>query len=362
MDSTLLLNSEELRTFGEDANFLAFSLNCHKTFGDRLTWPSPMELNPYFPKAHSRLQLLANGILFVAGAQKDWSNCLIISVGIHGNETAPIEFVRDQLRDILRGELKVSVPILFIFGNLEAMIIGKRQVEENLNRIFFTDKSLKKLKPRSLEAIRAIEIQQQVQWFIANYGVGKTLINYDLHTAIRKSRIEKFCVHPYVGSRSYSQEQLNFLSHMGVEAVLFSQSYTPTFSCYCANQFGAESFTVELGAVAKFGQNDISRFRQTDQALRELYQVGHFENREKLKSPRNFQVVRTLVRHHKNFKLTFSEDLPNFTSFQKGQSYMEDGAEIHVAHSDEECIVFPNSKVEVGERVALIVKEIGPKD
>ena len=350
------VQSAEFRAFTQNADFLQLSLDCQKN--DSFAPVSgPIDLNPFFPQASCDLHYLDKGMLVARPKESTSPYCLIISVGIHGNETAPIEIVRDQLRDIFQGQLGVELPILFIFGHLEAMILAKRQVEENLNRIFFTSKSHQKLKPRSLEAIRALEIMEQVKSFVDLYAQDKTLVHYDLHTAIRKSKIEKFCVHPFVDKREFGEEQFHFLSSMGVEATLFSRAYASTFSCYSANEYEAQSFTVELGAVARFGQNDLSRFSQADRALRELYSKGSYENMAKPLAPRAFEVVRTLVRRHEKFKLTFSEDLPNFSSFKKGEAMMEDGDETHVAQSDGERIVFPNSKVGIGERVALIVRE-----
>lgn len=350
------VQTKEFLTFTQTWDFLQFSLDCQKN-ESLAPISGPIDLNPFFPKASCDLHYLDKGMLLAKAKENSSPYCLIISVGIHGNETAPIEIVRDQLRDIFQGNLEVRLPILFIFGHLEAMILAKRQVEENLNRVFFTSKSHQKLKPRSLEAIRALEIMDQVKSFVELYGKDKTLVHYDLHTAIRKSKIEKFCVHPFVDKREFGAEQFHFLSSMGVEATLFSRAYASTFSCYSANEFLAQSFTVELGAVARFGQNDLSRFSHADRALRELYQEGSYEKMEKSSPPRAFEVVRTLVRRHEKFKLTFSEDLPNFSSFKKGEAMMEDGDEIHIAQSDGERIVFPNSKVGIGERVALIVKE-----
>lgn len=349
-----LFDEEIFRLFVKTADFLDFSLQLQK---NPKIFESPVELSEFFPESTMRLSLRGKGLLFVIPKQLNVSeNVLLISAGIHGNETAPIEIVRDQLKDILKGRQTLALPTFFILGNLEAMMLAHRQVEENLNRLFYTTQAKTHLKPRSLEAIRALEIQSEVDFFVKTYALGKLFVHYDLHTAIRRSKIEKFAVLPYVADREYDQDQLSFLSKMGVEAILFSRAQTTTFSCYTANEFQAVSFTVELGMVAKFGQNNLSKFKQADTAIRELYSSGGFQNSSGGPAPSSFDVIRTLVRRHEKFRLLFPEDLPNFSTFSKGIPLMEDGSEVISSQDDAEAIVFPNSKVGIGERVALIVK------
>ncbi|MDP1013847.1 succinylglutamate desuccinylase/aspartoacylase family protein [Klebsiella pneumoniae] len=45
---------------------------------------------------------------------------MLLSSGIHGNETAPIELLDRLLHGIARGEIKPRNRILFLFGNPEA--------------------------------------------------------------------------------------------------------------------------------------------------------------------------------------------------------------------------------------------------
>ncbi|MCV5533608.1 succinylglutamate desuccinylase/aspartoacylase family protein, partial [Escherichia coli] len=61
-----------------------------------------------------------------------------------------------------------------------------------------------------------------------------------------------------------------FLGACGVRTNLLSASPTTTFSYYSSRQHGAHAFTVELGKVRPFGENDMTRFIETRQALQEL--------------------------------------------------------------------------------------------
>ena len=61
---------------------------------------------------------------------------LVISCGIHGNETAPIEIVNQIINDLLAEEQKCGQRVLFIFGNPWAMNAAERFVDINMNRLF----------------------------------------------------------------------------------------------------------------------------------------------------------------------------------------------------------------------------------
>ncbi len=64
---------------------------------------------------------------------------MVLSVGIHGNETAPIELLGASLARLEAGLLRLGSPVLVILGNLEAIRAGTRFVNTNLNRLFRRD-------------------------------------------------------------------------------------------------------------------------------------------------------------------------------------------------------------------------------
>ncbi|WP_284509595.1 succinylglutamate desuccinylase/aspartoacylase domain-containing protein [Salinivibrio costicola] len=64
------------------------------------------------------------------------SRCVVLSAGIHGDETAPIELIDGLLADILSGALIPTVPLLLIIGHAEAIKAHTRFIEDNLNRLF----------------------------------------------------------------------------------------------------------------------------------------------------------------------------------------------------------------------------------
>src|SRR5690554_4610154 len=61
---------------------------------------------------------------------------LVLSCAVHGDETAPIEICDELIEAIRRGELVPKQRVLFIIANPAAINLGKRFVEENMNRLF----------------------------------------------------------------------------------------------------------------------------------------------------------------------------------------------------------------------------------
>src|SRR5690606_23971504 len=135
----------------------------------------------------ARLHWLGEGVLEVTPAAQDDSGLdLLLSAGIHGNETAPIELLDRLLQGIASAQLLPKTRILFLLGNPEAMRRGERYVEQDLNRLF----DGRHEKSSGFEALRANELERHAAAFFSREG--RARLHYDLHTAIRGSKIEQF--------------------------------------------------------------------------------------------------------------------------------------------------------------------------
>ncbi len=276
---------------------------------------------------------------------------IVLSCGVHGNETAPIEICDALVQRLLKGEQQVSQRVLFIFGNLEAMNIGERFVEENMNRLFSGEHS-RGPGLVNAERQRAQQLEQAVADFFAK-GSGQRH-HYDLHTAIKPSQHEKFAVYPYRANGDYSPEWLRFLAACEVHAVLLSNAPTTTFSYFSADQFDAIAFTVELGKVRPFGENDMTRFAAADKAINQLVsepQPSWPEYRAEDFSI--YRVNQVILRQQEDFSLGFGDDVPNFTAFKEGEVLAQESGATYMAQQDGEAIVFPNAKVALGQRALL---------
>lgn len=306
----------------------------------------------------SQLTVHASGILSVEPAQPRKALDLVLSCGVHGNETAPMELVRDMISDLLDGTLPIGVRLLVLIGNPVAANISQRFDEINMNRLFSGNHA----NYDCWEATRAAELEQAITDFFAKGGEGRERCHYDLHTAIRGSEHEKFAVHPFMDGAPYNNEQLGFLAACGINAVLFANKPTTTFSYSSSNQHGAHAFTLELGKVYPFGQNDLSRFNKIDSALRQLINDGSFQQADWHQNLLCFNVCHELIKEADDFALEISDDVNNFATFSKGATVSRCSAGDYQAQVDDEAIVFPNANVPIGGRAALMLARTQPED
>ncbi|WP_088328838.1 succinylglutamate desuccinylase [Lacimicrobium sp. SS2-24] len=282
---------------------------------------------------------------------------IVLSCGVHGNETAPIEICDQLVADLLTGKLRARQRVLFLFGNLPAMDIGERFVEENMNRLFSGAHSQGPGLVNE-ERQRAKTLEDAIREF---YAAGERLgqdyrCHYDLHTAIRASKNEKFAVYPFRHNKPWKTSQLCFLLACGVNTILLSNGPTTTFSYFSSNEFAADAFTVELGKVRPFGENDMSRFEQARNTLTALVT----ETELKLPAYREedfhiFTINQVINRTKEDFKLNFDDDTPNFTDFPLGFVLAEEPGATYKVEQQGEAIVFPNAKVALGQRALLTV-------
>lgn len=284
---------------------------------------------------------------------------LILSCAVHGNETAPIE-ICDELIEAIRAEQIVpSHRVMFIIANPAAINLGKRFVDENMNRLFSGAHS----KGDGLvnqERIRAKAIESYVRRFYESAPAGeRERLHYDMHTAIRDSQHEKFAVYPFTHGQPYKKKQLQLLAAMGVDTVLLHEGPTTTFSYFSVRQFGADAFTVELGKVQPFGENKQENFAACKHTLQAIIEGTGPELGEFTPAAHHiFKVLRSINRTEQDFELNFADDVANFTSFEQGYILARDGAKEYPVEIERESIIFPNANVALGQRALITVREI----
>lgn len=280
---------------------------------------------------------------------------IVLSSAVHGNETAPIEICDELIQKIIKQEISLKQRVLFIFGNPASINIGKRFVEENLNRLFSGEHS----KGEGLinqERKHAKKLEQYVSQFFESQEAGRYRCHYDLHTAIRGSKNEKFAVYPYLNGKPWKKHQLSFLLACGVNTVLMMKSAATTFSYFSSNGFDADAFTIELGQVRPFGENNMASFEKVKTTLTSLitqdevvYPEYHADDFEL------FEVHRAINRTQEAFSFPFADDVVNFTGFSKGSLMATDGNQEYLAEVEGESIIFPNAQVALGQRALLTV-------
>ena len=290
---------------------------------------------------------------------------IIYSCGVHGNETAPIEICDALVTDILNESIIVKHRLMVQFANLPAMDIGQRFVSENMNRLFSGAHATSV--EGSVEAPRAALLEQLTLDFFARGPADAQRYHYDLHTAIRAAKYPRFVVYPFLDGRPYNQEQITWLAGAGIQAILFSESPTTTYSYYSAHVCRAHAFTVELGKVKPFGENNMNEFTQARDFLFNLVTTVDYKA-PTVVQPVLFRIKQSIMRNSDDFKLHFSDDTPNFTAFKEGTVLASESLEHqsdpveYIAQVDDEAIVFPNADVALGQRALLTLETIQAKD
>jgi succinylglutamate desuccinylase len=307
--------------------------------------------------AGTQLRWLAEGALEVIplGA-RDSGMDLLLSAGIHGNETAPIELLDRLLQGIARGELQPRARVLFLLGNPAAMRRGERYIEQDLNRLF----NGRHAQSSGVEAQRAGELEALAAQFFSRPD--RQRLHYDLHTAIRASKIEQFALYPWHAGRVHSRRQLARLRGAGIEAVLLQNKPSITFSAYTYAQLDAEAFTLELGKARAFGHN-----QQVNLELLEERLICLIEGREPaldsaepdapdLHDLQLFAVAREVIKHSDAFILHLPADIENFSELPLGYLLAEDSGGVRwVIEEPGARIIFPNPGVKNGLRAAILV-------
>ena len=327
----------------------------------------------------AKVSVLDTGIIIFEPLSHTSSKDIVLSSAVHGNETAPIEICNELIKLLILGELHLENRTLFLFGNPPAINIGQRFVQENLNRLFSgahsqgcsLSEGLGKGQDEALinqERHRALLLETTVKAFYESkgyenkdHGKGYTedkseRFHYDLHTAIRGSKNDKFAVYPFRHNKPWVKEQLQFMLACGVNTILFSNSATTTFSYFSSNEFGAHAFTVELGKVKLFGENDMANFAGVRGSLKALISGQALTLAEYNKDNFSFfEIDQIIDRHHQKFTLHFANDVENFTDFPIGTVIATDGEQQITTKQLGEAIIFPNANVAIGERAMLTV-------
>src|SRR4051812_14055829 len=94
-----------------------------------------------FRDAGFTVGLPAKGVLTVKSAQRDAGRpAVLLSVGVHGDETGPIEMVAHLIDALSRSPRELTVDLMLCVGSIDAIAVGKRFIDADLNRMFRLDR------------------------------------------------------------------------------------------------------------------------------------------------------------------------------------------------------------------------------
>lgn len=139
--------------------------------------------------------------------------------------------------------------------------------------------------------------------------------------------------------------------------MLLSHQPTTTFSYHSSALHGAHGFTVELGKVYPFGENDLSRFDAIKHTLIQLIEEGAFAYGD-IASMKLFTVQDALIKDAEDYQLAIADDVKNFTEFEQGFELATSSESIYRVKETGDAIIFPNANVPVGQRTGLMVRAV----
>ncbi len=300
-----------------------------------------------FGAAGFRVAQPARGILGIHGPQEGRAR-VIVSVGVHGDETGPIEMLAYELDALARAPRELAVDLLVCVGNIDAIAVGKRFIDADLNRMF---RPVRGALADAAEAARADAMTAATDAFFA--GAGPERWHLDLHTAIRPSVYPTFAIVPELIAQAGQRTLIDWLGRAGIGAVIMNPQSAGTYSYYSAEHHGAMGTTVELGRVGTLGENDLGQFADAAAALAQLLRGVHAG--EARTAPHVFKVAQEIIKLSDAFRMTVGRDTHNFTALRQGEVIATDGATVYTVRHPEEMVVFPNPDVRAGLRAGLMV-------
>ena len=320
-----------------------------------LTMEGSPPVQPVGQLPHLDWQWLAEGVLELSPRQP-CTRAVVLSAGVHGNETAPIELLNELVAELLTGTRPLNVRLLVVLGNPPSMRANKRFVQADMNRMFGGRHA--RYTPND-ETRRAQELEQVMALFYRSATAAGTTqrFHYDLHTAIRGSKHVRFGLLP-LQSRPKSEAMLAWLDAAGLDALVHHRSPGGTFTHFSSDVFQADSCTLELGKALPFGSNDHAQFTGIRRALQTLVSGEPMPARDAAAPLVHYRVVQDVIRSQEDFELFVPADALNFTAFRQGFVIAKESGKTYKVEAEEEVVLFPNPNVALGLRAGLMLMKI----
>ncbi len=304
-----------------------------------------------FLDAGFAVTLPAPGMLQIKSADQLERSSVLLSVGVHGDETGPIEVLAQLLDALSRQPGQLAVDLMVCVGNLGAIKAARRYLDADLNRMFRIERGA------LVDAVEAARADQMIAATVHFFSAaGPERWHLDLHTAIRPSKYTTFAIVPELLANEAKAALTGWLGWAAIEAIIMNPTSAGTYSHFSAQHCACASSTVELGRVGVLGQNDLTLFASVTLALDGLLRGASLpENIPARAVPQVFSVTQQIIKHSDAFSMAFDGATPNFTALAPGAVIATDGDTVYRVGSAEELVVFPNPDVRVGLRAALMV-------
>ncbi|MFD2270721.1 succinylglutamate desuccinylase [Undibacterium arcticum] len=174
----------------------------------------------------------ARGILQIGASQRAAPMQLLLSVGVHGDETGPIEMLAHLLDELAAAPQRLALDLMVVVGNLDAIAQGRRFIDADMNRMFRAERGDL---ATAGEATRADQIMQATEEFFCRRAGGKKW-HLDLHTAIRPSRYPTFAIVPDLIADAGKQALFRWMAQAGIGAIVLNPTSAGTYSSWTATR------------------------------------------------------------------------------------------------------------------------------
>lgn len=317
------------------------------------TLSAPKNFLPQISKCQNGISLIHHDIGVLEVTLSTANKSIVISSGIHGNETAPLELIDDLVNDIIQQRFIPTARLLFIIAHPDAINANKRFIDENLNRLFAGQNV-----ERNAECKIANKLQKRVCDFFSLSPESDDKWHIDLHSAIRDSRYPLFAVVPASTRKTDIRPLIGFAQSGKIGAMMLSKSPSSTFSYWTSEHFSALSATVEMGRVKPLYQNNMTDYLPLKATFQTLFTGGEFSTLRVENRCAMFQVSSTITKTGDSFRLTFDSQIANFSYFAEGELLAHENGCNYNAMKGGEAVVFPNQHVAIGQRACLLVQTI----
>lgn len=270
---------------------------------------------------------------------------VVISIGVHGDETVPIRLLDAWLARTAQGSINIRRPMLVLLGNPEAVIAGRRFVAHNMNRLFSSASD----NDPAAECQRAVVLMHVVRDFIKQHSEG---LHFDMHSTIKPSDQDRFAVVPVDCEAMDLSQMQSWFRQFAVDAWVQNISPAAAFSSFTA-RLGYRSATLEMGQVSSLDE-PIDRFLPL---LDELDRLAIGPAMETDHNITGFQVVDEIIRPEGDFELCL-EGFVNFREWPRDTLIARGDNHEWRVQQDGDALLFLNADVPPGHRVALVIRQL----
>ena len=265
----------------------------------------------------------------------------LIMGGTHGDEKTGVLIVQKLNQILAKSGSDFSGQIITILANLQAIEKNQRYVDEDLNRLWSSQKT------QEIESKKQLNNEEKVLLKIKPY-LQQADVFVDIHATISPSEPFIFCQN--------SPQHLDLASFFEIQKIVSLEKDSNIQSMQvCTDDFVNANqgigLTLETGWQKDFSKvdtflNNILNLLKTKNHLKINQNLGILpEQKSTSKSQKPAKQIYTIYKHLKSptQDLVYEQKIKSFAEFKQGQKIAVDSQQEYFA--DQDCfIIFPNNK------------------